>query len=183
MDVARLNTLAKNAVRRLQGRLPEGVTPEDALNDAIVVILKWEGEPPPEGVPQDAFLVMKAWGTLKDQYGREWKKNYALNRAPREAPKKPSDEPDGPVPINPVAPLPPVTSGIQEDDLPVRQTQMDVRDAIARLDARGQKIMTLVLEGHTHQEIADKMGLSQPWVSRLVREAQETLKTYLESYA
>lgn len=170
----RLQTLAAKAVTRLAGRLPPGVTPEDARQEAACEILRWEDRVPP-GVAEDAFYVMKAWGTLKDLYARQWRDYYALNPGAIPPHRKRREDGEEHVPTNPM-PRPEPSQPSDQDVV------MDVREAIGHLGGRKARIMTMVLEGHTHEQIGEVIGLSQPRVSRIVKEAQAELATLLESY-
>lgn len=183
-----LEKLVTNALKRY-GRLPTGVDPEDARQEAWLAVLTWE--PRFNAVAyscnKSAFLCMKAWGHLKDKFAKAWKEEYAVKEyveSGRDSDNKVSDGPDeGPCHfINRRI----FDRSAPEHAVPDEHDRLDVvsdvRSAIAMLPEREGQIVTLRLEGLTQAQIATALGISQGLVSRLSRRADQCLAIVLEDY-
>lgn len=185
MEFKELDTIARKAVRKLNGALPLGVSAEDALQDAYVEVLRWDKVTEPPGVAREAFLVMKTWGSLKDKYARDFKKHSERREAETAVwssaalgPARREDAPDrdGLVPVNPrhqVAPNPASPT----------DTHIDVHAAIDKLGEPHATMIRMELEGADHATIGVALGFSRSWVSRSIAAAKQQLATLLESYA
>jgi RNA polymerase sigma factor (sigma-70 family) len=179
MDYEQLDLIARKAVARLRKRLPPGVTRQDAYQEACAEALRWADVDPPPGVPREAFLVMKAWGTLADRYAREFQKQ-SLHRGDGPGLFTNRDNLDetgeDPVPLNPVRP-----EARPHPD--VADIQVDVRAAVAMLPEPHRSLMLLLLEGLDHAAIAARVGMSRSWVSRRLAQARTKLSALLEDYS
>lgn len=71
--------------------------------------------------------------------------------------------------------------GSEDPDLSVVGLRVTAHDAIRHLDERSQRIILWrFFEGLTQAEIGERLGVGQVHVSRLMRAALSTLRTYLE---
>lgn len=71
--------------------------------------------------------------------------------------------------------------GQEDPELTGAGLRVTAREAIARLDERSQKIILWrFFEGLTQAEIGEQLGVGQVQVSRLLRSALATLRTYLD---
>lgn len=185
-------TLARNAVKRLGGKLPPGVTHEDAVNDAVVVVLEWAPRWKPRIYPveRNRFLVVRAWSVLKDKYGKEWKYEYAVGKpGARERHQRGAKAKSAAIDLQ----TEPLAGALQRNPQPdpdlepracdsreADEIAMDVREAIAQLPEQQAAVMTLHLEGLTQTAIAKEVGITQPYVSQIIAKAKRALRTILE---
>lgn len=151
MSSDELTALAKNVVSFFQGRFPDGITLEDAKQDAIVLLLEWD-----ERMPDRAHLVTKVRGVLRDRYGKLWARHYT----------HPQVSMDGPV----------ATEGAQGEGDPAA----DVQQAILLLPPRQRKVIVLHLRGLTQAKIGEELGYSQSYVCQLLNAAKAKLRELLE---
>ena len=69
-----------------------------------------------------------------------------------------------------------------DGDMDDVELQMDVEDLLAGLDERDREIVELrFVERRSQQEIADRLGVSQSYLSRLLRRTLATLREDIES--
>lgn len=59
------------------------------------------------------------------------------------------------------------------------EERIDLKDAIAELTPRQKEALAWRLEGHTQQEIADRLTVSQPAVSCLLFRAKSRVARYI----
>ncbi len=159
-----LTKLASRAVDRFAGRLPSHVSRADAIQDAIVVILEWwdRWNPKVYACEREPFLIMKAWGTLKDKYGCQWKDSY----------EHPTGSLEEALPC-----------AVGQDPGPEAQDVcLDVRMAVERLPGTYAVVMHLILDGLTQGQVAEQLGVTQPYVSQIVQKAKKKLAKTLEAY-
>ncbi|MBM2621418.1 RNA polymerase sigma factor SigF [Actinoplanes sp. LDG1-06] len=75
------------------------------------------------------------------------------------------------------------TLGGEDDEFELAETRVALGPALATLDEREQKILTLRFYGNlTQSQIADQIGISQMHVSRLLTKALTKLRGELHSY-
>lgn len=178
MEYEQLDLIARKAVARLRKRLPPGVTRQDAYQEACAEALRWADVEPPPGVPREAFLVMKAWGTLTDRYAREFQKQ-SLHRGDGPGLFTNRDNMDetgeDTVPLNPVRPE-------ARPHQALADIQVDVRFAVDLLPEPHRSLMLLSLDGLDHAAIATRVGMSRSWVSRRLAHSRKKLSKLLEEY-
>jgi len=149
-----INTATK-IVRKFAGRFPPGVTAEDAHNDAVTLLIEHAAKQ-----PCLSHLFTYSYGVLRDRYGRQWRHEYA----------HPSQSLDS----------------VDEADIPDERAETikrDVRDAADALPEKERTVILLTLDGLTQDQIAERLGVSQPYVSILVSSARKKMKaTLAESY-
>ena len=80
------------------------------------------------------------------------------------------------------APAPALPATTQSDFSGAVDDRLALSDALARLQRRERTILHLrFVEGLTQTQIADRVGLSQMYVSRLLRATLENLRHEIES--
>jgi RNA polymerase sigma-B factor len=73
------------------------------------------------------------------------------------------------------------TLGVEDDEFDLAELRVTLGPALARLDERERKILTLRFYGNlTQSQIAEQVGISQMHVSRLITRALATLRSQLE---
>lgn len=73
-----------------------------------------------------------------------------------------------------------LNSNAKDDRSTDVETQVCIRDMLRRageLDTRG--MLRMWADGHTQQEIANKLGVSQSYVSRKIKQMQKELRNYV----
>lgn len=163
--------IANRVVAMLRGRWPNGLTRQDALGDATVLILtlapQYEermsrsSRPRSEWPSFEAWLVKRTWGDLCDQYARKW----------RRAASSPECE------------LTPSAHGLAvPDPADTVALSADVQDAIDKLPETEGYAVRCLMYGMTQAEIGDAMGYSQPYASALLQRAKAKLAVLLADY-
>lgn len=160
LTVAHMQLLANRAAQKFGGRFPPGITHQDAVQDALVVILRvkddWNARI--HLCERDAFLVMRAWGDLKDQYGRGWREEYVRRDS---AP----------------TPIPSSAESAESADI-----QMDVRAALAVLTDREREVMEMHLDEKSQDEIGKALRITQSAVSQIMTRARSKMQEFLGAY-
>ena len=160
MTPGHLRLLAIKVAAKFTGRFPPGVTYEDAVQDAVVLILELEpqhAERAPH-VAQDAWLVTRAHGDLRHRYRKGWERQVAQLDA--------DSTPD------------PITDGRVED----LGLSLDVEAAINALPEQERRVTLLTMQGLKQSQVATLLGVTQPVVSKLYRRARATLAQLLGDY-
>lgn len=162
-----LQQVAKRIARNARIRRPDGVEPEDTMQDAAVAILRVQSDWPKAApnVPFENWLFRRVIGILQDQYGTQ----HA--RAKRKPPAHAAP-----------AMSPGFNDGTYTAEAPAENhdLRMDLDAAIAKLPRRQRFIVSaIMLEGRTQEETARALGVSQTRVSQQFTMAKETLKQLL----
>ena len=80
-------------------------------------------------------------------------------------------------------PLADVDGTTSDDPFAASDARLDLARAVRRLDPRSRRLLGLRLFGLSQAEIAERLGVSQPHVSRLLADALRTLRTALSEPA
>ncbi len=149
-------TLARRVLKPLANRLPSGVTLQDATQDACLLILTLASQTdrcPPQ-VAFEAWIVRRARGDLQDQYARKYGDAMAH--------------------VLPGAPTERLTYPSAPDE------RLDFNAAVEELPETWRDTIRLHLAGATQKEISLTIGVSQPYVSQILKKARARLKERLK---
>lgn len=156
--------LARVIVRKLH--LPPGVTQADAVQEAMARLTHRSRDP---RYAEGKRLHRRVWGDMLDLYGREWKKHYDQECHSHPAPHKLKDK---------------LPSPLRQTGEPEPGLVMDVRAAIETLTPDQRAVVELVaLEGLSHQDAAEKLGINAHAVTMRFARAKEALAEKLRAYA
>ncbi len=166
VDEKQILTLARRVSGSLRGKYPAGITQADCVQDCVVLIMQLQGQHVSHGGTRGSSVAFETWlftrvrGDLLDQYGRVWRESYRIREV---CPV------DSTHPYN-VAP----DEGVEE--------RIDVEAALRALPAEQQQIARLTMAGQTQTQIADSLGMSQAYVSKVLRTAKVALAESLKAY-